>query len=68
MKRVGRRGEDAPFGMLPRRANGENRYELFGVTDNLFDKGQLKQLRLFGVGLSCGPFGQGFEVGARRRF
>lgn len=47
---------------------GENRYEIFGVINNLFDKGEPKQLRLFGNGLYYDPFGQSFKVGARARF
>lgn len=49
-------------------SNGEDRYEVFGSINNLFDKGEPKQLRLFGNGLYYDPFGQSFKVGARARF
>lgn len=49
-------------------ANGDDRYEIFGSINNLFDKGEPKQLRLFGNGLYYDPFGQSFKVGARARF
>jgi len=49
-------------------SEGKPRYEIFGVINNLFDKGEPKQLRLFGNGLYYDPFGQSFKVGARARF
>lgn len=46
-------------------ARGADRYEIFGSINNVFDKGEPAQLRLFGNGLYFDPFGRAFKIGAR---
>jgi outer membrane receptor protein involved in Fe transport len=46
----------------------DDRYEVFGSINNVFDKGEPKQLRLFGNGLYYDPFGQAYKMGLRARF
>jgi outer membrane receptor protein involved in Fe transport len=46
----------------------DGRYEVFGSINNVFNKGEPKQLRLFGNGLYYDPFGQAFKMGVRARF
>jgi outer membrane receptor protein involved in Fe transport len=47
---------------------GVDRFEVFGTINNLFDKGEPEQLRLFGNGLYFDPIGRNYKVGVRARF
>lgn len=46
-------------------AQGVERYEVFGAINNVFDKGEPKQLRLFGNAQQFDPVGRFFKVGLR---
>jgi outer membrane receptor protein involved in Fe transport len=44
-----------------------NRYEIFFTVNNVFDKQEPAQLRLFGNGLYFDPYGRNFKVGVRAK-
>ncbi|RYE03827.1 MAG: TonB-dependent receptor [Sphingomonadales bacterium] len=48
-------------------ASGEERFEVFGTVNNVLDKGEPKQLRLFGNGLYFDPVGRSFKIGVRAK-
>lgn len=50
-----------------RDANGEEKFELFGAVNNVMDKGEPKQLRLFGNALHFDPVGRNFKIGVRAK-
>lgn len=47
--------------------SGAERFEIFGTVNNVFDKGEPKQLRLFGNGLHYDPVGRAFKFGVRAK-
>ncbi|MEI9927492.1 MAG: TonB-dependent receptor [Sphingomonas sp.] len=49
-------------------ASGADRYEMFFTANNVFDKGEPAQLRLFGNGLYYDPIGRNYRIGLRARF
>ncbi|WP_238560137.1 TonB-dependent receptor domain-containing protein [Sphingomonas sp. Mn802worker] len=49
-------------------SDGKDRFELFIAVNNIFDKGEPDQLRIFGNALYFDPVGRNFRVGARTRF
>jgi iron complex outermembrane receptor protein len=58
---------DMTFRIKIPEASGAERFEVFGGINNVFDKGEPKQLRLFGNGLYFDPFGRAFKIGARMK-
>jgi iron complex outermembrane receptor protein len=49
------------------RFGADNRYEMFFTVNNVFDKQEPDQLRLFGNGLYFDPYGRYFKTGLRVR-
>jgi iron complex outermembrane receptor protein len=58
---------DLAFRVKIPEASGAERFEIFGGVNNVFDKGEPSQLRLFGNGLYFDPFGRAFKIGARMK-
>ncbi|PZU08031.1 TonB-dependent receptor [Sphingomonas sp.] len=48
-------------------ASGADRYEIFGAINNVFDKDEPSQLRLFGNALHFDPIGRAFRIGIRAK-
>jgi iron complex outermembrane receptor protein len=48
-------------------AQGDERYEVFGAINNVFDKAEPAQLRLFGNAQQFDPVGRFFKVGLRAK-
>ncbi|MFZ0268300.1 MAG: TonB-dependent receptor [Caulobacter sp.] len=58
---------DLAFRIKIPEASGAERFEIFGGVNNVFDKDEPSQLRLFGNGLYFDPFGRAFKIGARMK-
>ena len=43
-------------------------FEVYGSVNNVFDKGEPEQLRLFGNPLHFDPIGRNFKLGVRANF
>jgi outer membrane receptor protein involved in Fe transport len=53
---------------LSARVSVTNNFEFYASMNNVFDKGEPKQLRFFGNGLHFDPYGRAFKIGARIKY
>lgn len=53
---------------LSARVSVTDNFEFYGGVNNVFDKGEPKQLRFFGNGLHFDPYGRAYKVGIRLKY